>query len=226
MAWENNHSADVGSGHWPWLLIDQAFAHQFPICGHVSFFSLRFFLYNELRQWHIKASSKSVACPAGIIRAGFFAPVCVRVPSKGNSSREIRERTKRKLSGSADYSAGRPIQLCWAAGAPDAGHSCGGKSSALPSSGPKTETLGRCASAGIALRPCREAGRPYQFHPYHDQRARPRTARAPKGSDVAKEIDEYVSIIRGRASAKGNDSARPPARRASRRGRFPVFSCY
>jgi hypothetical protein len=35
----------------------------------------------------------------------------------------------------------------------------------------------------------------------------------PEGSDVAKEIDEYVRIIRGRALAKGIESA-PAARRA------------
>jgi hypothetical protein len=61
------------------------------------------------------------------------------------------------------------------------------KSSVLHPNRPKTETLGRCASAGIALCPCPECARcararphPYQFHPYHDQRARQWTARAPE----------------------------------------------
>jgi hypothetical protein len=36
----------------------------------------------------------------------------------------------------------------------------------------------------------------------------------PKGSDVAKEIDEYVRIIRGRALAKGIDSAPTTAGKA------------
>ena len=61
----------------------------------------------------------------------------------------------------------------------------------------KDGDVGRCASVGIALRPCPEMRRcarahrhPYQFHPCHDRRARPWTARAPEGNDVAKGIDE------------------------------------
>ena len=59
-----------------------------------------------------------------------------------------------------------------------------------------------CARAQKCARSARVYRHPYQFHPHHDQRVDRGQLVVPEGSDVAREIDEYVRIIRGRALEK------------------------
>jgi hypothetical protein len=56
------------------VALNRHFEHAWP-SGAKRHLALAFFLNNELRHRHIKASSKAASRPAGIIRAGFFAPV-------------------------------------------------------------------------------------------------------------------------------------------------------
>ena len=176
-----------------------------------------FFFTSELRLWHIYASTKIASCPAGIICAGFFAPLCapacVCAPSKRDSSHEIRERTKRKPC----WSAEGIIQLCRAAGAPDARHPCGGNHRRHHQGGQKRRRWGDAPRFAPVPRNAPDVPELTVIHinfiriminALDSGQLVP-----PEGSDVAKEIDEYVRIIRGRALAKGIESA-PAARRA------------
>jgi hypothetical protein len=76
-----------------------------------------------------------------------------------------------------------------------------------------------CARAQKCARSARVHRHPYQFHPHHDQRVDRGQLVVPEGSDVAREIDEYVRSFAAEPWKKGIDSA--PA--AGKEGMAPML---